>query len=178
MADILTPQDPFILQELARQRDANLSQEVPNMNNGQDLNTQTNAPEQRTLGLGNSATAQQSGIGLSSTDSTMGQGRKFSILERIFNGLDAMGGGTPLYLQQQQLDVHRQDLAQQHQLRRDALDQQLKAQEENKRQNQWEDVGKILNNDKLSPPQQMTMLKEMANRIHKPRLPHSKSMKR
>ena len=161
MADILTPQDPFILQELARQRDANLSQEVPNMNNGQDLNTQTNAPEQRTLGLGNSATAQQSGIGLSSTDSTMGQGRKFSILERIFNGLDAMGGGTPLYLQQQQLDVHRQDLAQEHQLRRDALDQQLKAQEENKRQNQWEDVGKILNNDKLSPPQQMTMLKEM-----------------
>ena len=103
------------------------------MNNGQDLNTQTNAPEQRTLGLGNSATAQQSGIGLSNTDSTMGQGRKFSILERIFNGLDAMGGGTPLYLQQQQLDVHRQDLAQQHQLRRDALDQQLKAQEENKR---------------------------------------------
>jgi len=168
MADILTPQDPFILQELARQRDANLSQEVPNMNNGQDLNTQTNAPEQRTLGLGNSATAQQSGIGLSSTDSTMGQGRKFSILERIFNGLDAMGGGTPLYLQQQQLDVHRQDLAQQHQLRRDALDQQLKVQEENKRQHDMGMIEKI-----IAGPQEGSVKQKMLEQLG---LPQSRAL--
>lgn len=45
---------------------------------------------------------------------------------------------------------------------RQQLAQQLAQQEEARRQNQWEDVFKILGNDKLSPPQAMTMLKQLS----------------
>lgn len=103
------------------------------------------------------------------TDAGMGLGQAVSrgaealtpsqdTLFRIFSGLEAGGaalqGRTPLFMQMQQQQ-------QQAQLRRDQIAQQVAQFEEQKRQNQWEDVFKVLGNDKLSPPQQVAMLKKM-----------------
>jgi hypothetical protein len=70
-------------------------------------------------------------------------------------------GRTPLYLQQKRVDQQQKQIDMMNAYRRDQMAQQLKAQEETRRQNQWEDIKKILGNKDLTPPQQTTMLKEL-----------------
>jgi hypothetical protein len=185
MADILTPQDAFTLQELARQRDANPLQGaldttdrmIGTAGNIQDLNTLANAQDQRTMDLGNSAPAPQSGIGLSDIGSAIGRGidaitPSRDTMRQIFLGLEAGGaagqGRTPLYLQERQMNLHQQDLAQQRQIRRDALNQQLQAQEESKRQHDMGMIEKI-----ISGPQEGGVKQKMLEQLG---LPQSRAL--
>lgn len=75
----------------------------------------------------------------------------------------AIGQGTlPYYMQEQ---MAQQQMAMQPELmafKREQMANQLRMQQETVRQNQWEDVFKVLGNNNLSPPQQMQLLKNMA----------------
>lgn len=108
--------------------------------------------------------AQSAGQGLSQGLEALTPSR--DTLRSIFLGLEAAGaaqqGRTPLYLQEQQMGLQQQQLLQQAENQRLVRAQQAAALEETKRQNQWEDLFKVLGNDKLSPPQQTEMLKGMA----------------
>lgn len=85
--------------------------------------------------------------------------RPEDILAREMFGPDVQLGFTDrLRLRQSMADGGLMQLAG----RRQAQAIQLQQLEETKRQNQWEDLFKILGNDKLSPPQQIEMLKGMA----------------
>ena len=111
------------------------------------------------------------GIGLGTrgidkiTPSPETRGQIGDFFQNIALRLEAAGavgaGRTPLWMQMRQQDQHQRQLDQTLEAQRATMHQHLLAQEETKRQNQWEDVAKILGNDKLSPPQQITMLKEM-----------------
>lgn len=80
-----------------------------------------------------------------------------------FQRAHAIGQGTlPLYLQEQALREN-QDLQKQALLaKREVAARQLQAQQETMRQNQWEDVFKVIGNNNLTPPQQMDMLKALS----------------
>lgn len=85
--------------------------------------------------------------------------RPEDILARELYGPDVQLGFTDrLRLRQSMADGGMLQLAG----RRQAQALQLQQLEETKRQNQWEDLFKVLGNDKLSPPQSIELLKGMA----------------